>query len=146
VPRTYHSIGLLLTDGRVLMGGGGLCGDCQYNHLDVQIYSPPYLFEPDGSLAVRPQIDSAPTQTSWNQSMSVNTDTDVSEFVFVRMSSATHSTNNDQRRIPLEFTGGAGSYQVAAPTSSGVAPPGVYMLFALDANGVPSIATSVALR
>ena len=27
-PRTYHSIALLLPDGKVLSGGGGLCGEC----------------------------------------------------------------------------------------------------------------------
>src|SRR5260221_13073780 len=32
VPRTYHSIALLLPDGRVLSGGGGLCGTCSTNH------------------------------------------------------------------------------------------------------------------
>ena len=27
-PRTYHSVALLMLDGRVFSGGGGLCGDC----------------------------------------------------------------------------------------------------------------------
>lgn len=147
IPRTYHSMGLLLRDGRVLMGGGGLCGlFCQYNHLDVQIFTPPYLFAGDGSLASRPVIQSAPSETSWNQAMPVVTDGDVTEFVLVRMASATHSTNNDQRRIPLAFNGSDGSYSVFTPTSSGVAPPGIYMLFAIDADGVPSVSTAVALN
>lgn len=146
VARTYHSMGLLLTDGRVLMGGGGLLANCGCNHFDVQIFTPPYLFADDGTLAPRPQIESAPSQTSWNQTMSVTTDVDVDQFVFVRMSSATHSVNNDQRRVPLSFSGDAGSYQVEAPTSSGVAPPGVYMLFAIDGDGVPSVAASVTLN
>lgn len=146
VARTYHSIGLLLTDGRVLMGGGGLCGSCNYNHLDVQIFTPPYLFANDGSLATRPQVESAPSQTTWNATMDVSTDVDIAEFTFVRMSSATHSTNNDQRRIPLPFTGSSGTYSVDAPTSSGIAPPGAYMLFAIDADGVPSVAVTVILN
>ena len=45
VARTYHSTALLLKDGRVLSAGGGACGDgCAANHLDGQIFSPPYLF------------------------------------------------------------------------------------------------------
>ena len=28
IPRTYHSVALLLPDGRVFSGGGGLCGTC----------------------------------------------------------------------------------------------------------------------
>ena len=38
VPRNYHSLALLLPDGRVLSGGGGLGGG---DHRDVQIFTPP---------------------------------------------------------------------------------------------------------
>ena len=55
VPRTYHSFGLLMKDGRVLAGGGGgLCGNCGVNHDDVEIFTPPYLLNADGSSAIRP--------------------------------------------------------------------------------------------
>ena len=37
IPRVYHSIALLLLDGTVLSGGGGLCGTCTTNHFDAQI-------------------------------------------------------------------------------------------------------------
>ena len=43
IPRTYHSVALLLPDARVFVGGGGLCGDCTTNHLDGEIFTPPYL-------------------------------------------------------------------------------------------------------
>jgi hypothetical protein len=58
----------------------------------------------------------------------------------VRLSSVTHSVNNDQRRIPLSFatTATFNSYLVNIPTSSGVAIPGYYMLFAMNRSGVPS--------
>ena len=49
IPRNYHSVAVLLPDGRVFSGGGGLCGTCSTNHPDGQIYSPPYLFNPDGT-------------------------------------------------------------------------------------------------
>ena len=58
VPRNYHSIGLLLLDGRVLSAGGGLCGNCAANHQDGQVYTPAYLYNSDGSLAIRPVIHS----------------------------------------------------------------------------------------
>jgi hypothetical protein len=60
VPRTYHSAAVLLPDGRVFVGGGGLCGDRDFcvsgsvNHPDAQIYSPRYLFNADGTAAARP--------------------------------------------------------------------------------------------
>ncbi len=142
VPRNYHSLGLLLADGRVLVGGGGLCGGCATNHADVQIYSPPYLFNADGSDAVRPRIISAPESVDLNEVFEVTTNTAVTEFTLVRMSSATHAVNNDQRRIPLSFTPGDGNlaYDLRTPADGGVAIPGAYMLFATDGSGVPSVA------
>ncbi len=143
VPRNYHSIALLLPDGRVMAGGGGLCGGCDTNHADVQIYSPPYLFNSDGSPAAQPRIISAPGSVDLNETFDVTTNRAVSEFVLMRMSSATHSVNNDQRRIPLGFSPGQGnlSYRVQTPADGGVAIPGVYMLFAIDGAGVPSVAS-----
>lgn len=49
VPRVYHSMSLLLPDGRVFSGGSGLCeyqqyvsGECtgEHDHADAQIFSP----------------------------------------------------------------------------------------------------------
>lgn len=53
-PRNYHSVAILLPDGRVFSGGGGLCGSCATNHPDGQIFSPPYLFNANGTLRARP--------------------------------------------------------------------------------------------
>ena len=41
-PRVYHSVALLLSDGRVFVGGGGQCGTCPTNHPNAEIFSPPY--------------------------------------------------------------------------------------------------------
>lgn len=57
VPRTYHSAAALLPDGRVFVGGSGLCGTrCSVNHLDAEMYSPNYLFNADGTPATRPTV------------------------------------------------------------------------------------------
>jgi hypothetical protein len=59
----------------------------------------------------------------------------------------THSVNNDQRRIPLAFRAvGQNRFQVDIPGNRGVAPPGNYMLFAIDPSGVPSVAKVVNVR
>ncbi|HKE15394.1 MAG TPA: RICIN domain-containing protein [Kofleriaceae bacterium] len=148
VPRNYHSIALLLPDARVLVGGGGLCGaGCEANHPDLEFYSPGYLFDPSGQPAVRPVITAAPTTARYNTTISVTTSAAVASFVFIRMGSVTHTVNNDQRRVPAVITGQVGTtYTVATPANSGVAPPGFYMLFAIDSSGVPSVAKILRVR
>jgi galactose oxidase len=148
VPRVYHSVTVLLPDGRVFAGGGGLCGNCYgnpaLNHADGQIFSPPYLFGPDGKPAPRPAITSAPGTFAPGATITVNTDRPVSAFSLVRMSTATHSINTDQRRVPLVASAVNGtSYTLPTPADRGVLVPGNYMLFAMDAGGVPSVAASV---
>ncbi|MDF5715253.1 MAG: DUF1929 domain-containing protein [Rhizonema sp. NSF051] len=146
IPRTYHSVALLLPDGRIFSGGGGLC-DCDVNHFDAQIYSPPYLFAPDGTLANRPTINSAPDRAVYGNTIQVNTDRYISSFSLVRFSAVTHTVNTDQRRIPLTFyTADTNSYNIQIPGDPGIAPPGYYMLFAFDSQGVPSIASNILIR
>lgn len=57
--RTYHSVAILMQDGRVWVGGGGLCGDSKVNHPNAQIFTPPYLYNSSNNLANRPVINSA---------------------------------------------------------------------------------------
>ncbi|SDC59692.1 galactose oxidase [Variovorax sp. CF079] len=144
-PRNYHSVALLLLDGRVLAGGGGLCA-CPADHPDAEIYTPPYLLAPDGTPAPRPAITAAPATATWGSQIAVATDRAAASFALVRMASATHSVNTDQRRIPLSFTGTAGNYQLGIPADRGVVLPGNYMLFALDGSGVPSVARTINIR
>ncbi|MBV9081574.1 MAG: DUF1929 domain-containing protein [Acidobacteriaceae bacterium] len=140
-PRTYHSVALLLPDARVLVGGGGQCGSCPTNHPDVEIFSPPYLFNSNGTQASRPGITSAPSTAQAGQNISVKTNVAVGNFVIVRMSSVTHTVNNDQRRVPLQIVSNSGtSYTVSIPSDTGVVTPGYYMLFANNAKGTPSVA------
>src|SRR5205823_3949282 len=84
VPRNYHSVALLLPDGRVLSTGGGLCGaECAANHANLQILSPPYLFNTDGTAAVRPVIRSAPSSASHGTGITVTTDSPVAAFAML---------------------------------------------------------------
>jgi len=145
-PRTYHSTALLLPDARVFVGGGGQCGPCGTNHENAEIFSPPYLFNPNGSLATRPVIGSAPAAAVLGSAIPVTTDTRGLTFEAIRISSATHTVNNDQRRIPLMAAAAAGNaYSVVLPSDPGVAPPGYYMLFAINAQGTPSVARTIKI-
>ncbi|MCJ1310119.1 hypothetical protein MMC25_003780 [Agyrium rufum] len=146
-PRTYHSIALLLPDATVLSGGGGLCGTCSVNHFDAQIFSPAYLFNSDGSAATRPKITFVSSaNVTVGAKITVNTDSTVSTFSLIRFGSTTHSVNTDQRRIALTPTGSGTSYSVTVPADSGIALPGYWMLFALNASGVPSLANTILIR
>ncbi|KAI9691496.1 MAG: hypothetical protein M1822_007567 [Bathelium mastoideum] len=146
-PRNYHSVGLLMPDGTVFSGGGGLCGSgCAGNHFDGQFYSPPYLFEADGvTKAPRPVISKvSSTSFAVGANLTVTTQAAVSSFALMRIGSATHTVNTDQRRVPLTATSTSGfSYTLKTPTDAGVLLPGYWLLFVLNAAGVPSVATTV---
>ncbi|KAI4089908.1 MAG: hypothetical protein LQ344_005098 [Seirophora lacunosa] len=147
IPRNYHSTGLLLPDATVYNGGGGLCGDgCATNHPDAQIYSPPYLFNADGSLAARPAIDFLSAgEVAVGGRLSITTSGPaVTAFSMIRLGSTTHTVNTDQRRIALTpESGDYGSFTVTVPADPGVALPGYWYMFALTEGGVPSVAKFV---
>ena len=147
VARLYHSASLLLPDGTVLTGGGGAPGPV--TNRNAEIYHPPYLFLRDGSgaLAPRPTIAAAPTALDWSEAFQVTMDgsAPVSRVALVRAGSVTHSFNNDQRFIEMPFTQDGTQIRLQAPASRNTAPPGFYLLFVFDGNGVPSVARTIRL-
>ena len=152
VTRQYHSTALLLPDGRVLSSGGGICGTCDevgYLAKNAQVFTPPYLFKKDGSgqLAPRPQVSAAPGELPYNAPFSISTPNaaSISKVALVRLGAVTHSVNMEQRYVPLSFTAAGGALQATSPANANVAPPGVYMLFVIGADGVPSVARMVQL-
>jgi Domain of unknown function (DUF1929)/Bacterial Ig-like domain len=148
--RQYHSTALLLPDARVLSAGGGICSTCDavgYLAKNAEVFSPPYLFKKSGGLAPRPQITSAPDRVTYNAPFAISTPNAASirKVALVRLGAVTHSVNMEQRYVPLSFTAGTGTLNATAPVNPNVAPPGVYMLFVTDANGVPSVARMVRI-
>lgn len=144
--RLYHSVSMLLPDGRVLTGGGGAPGP--QTNLNAEIYSPPYLFEPNtsGRLAVRPTITAAPSTAGFGTVVPVSTDTTgISKVTLVRTGSATHTVDFDQRHVPVGFTTAGTVVNVTMPSDRNLAPPGYYMLFVFNRAGVPSVARILRL-
>jgi hypothetical protein len=58
----------------------------------------------------------------------------------MRPSAVTHATDMDQRSVALAFARDGGLLRVTSPPDASVAPPGYYMMFALDSAGIPSVA------
>jgi chitinase len=51
----------------------------------------------------------------------------------------------EQRYVPLSFTAGADTLSATVPANANNAVPGIYMLFIVDASGVPSVARMVTV-
>jgi len=139
-PRLYHSMSLLLPDGRVLVGGGGAPGPVQ--NMNMEVYLPPYLFDGTGARAMQPRLTSAPGQIDIGETFFLDfTDAaDISRVTMVKTASVTHSWNMEQRFIELTFVRDGSRLRVQAPTRAADAPPGFWMVYALNENGVPSTA------
>jgi hypothetical protein len=67
----------------------------------------------------------------------------ITKVTLVRIGAVTHSVNMEQRYIPLSFSAANGALNATSPVNANVAPPGVYMLFAINSSGVPSVAKMV---
>src|SRR5262245_39334497 len=144
--RLYHSGALLLPDARVLVDGGGAPGPL--TNLNVEIYTPPYLLDPDGDPMPRPRIESAPDtiQIGGNFSVGFSNASSISRVNLVKTGSVTHSVNMAQAFLDPGFTPGGSLLNVAAPVRAADAPPGYYMLFVIDPQGVPSNARIVHIN
>lgn len=138
VARVYHSTALLLPDGRVLSTGGGRPAPVNgVENLNAEIYSPPYLFN-----GPRPVITSAPDRVGYKQRFVVKTPNaaDVVKATWIRLGSVTHTFNMNQRINHLGVANLADGVVIEAPSDPNLTPPGHYMLFLINAKGVPSIA------
>jgi len=140
--RGYHSNGLLLPDGRVVVAGGGHPDSTAGAQTNAEIYSPPYLFK-----GARPVITSAPPLVLYGATFSVTTPdaADITNITWIRLGSVTHAFNQNQRINRLAFSHAAGSLTVTAPSNPALCPPGHYLMFLLNTSGVPSVASIVQI-
>jgi hypothetical protein len=96
----------------------------------------------------RPTISDAPTTVGYGEAFAaISPDADVTRAVLVAPAATTHADDTNQRHVELAIrkrTDGQG-YDLTAPARAALAPPGYYMLFLLNDQGVPSIARFVRL-
>ena len=144
--RLYHSSSLLLPDATVLTLGGGAIGP-QLN-LNAEIYYPPYLFNADGTPAARPIIASAPMTADPGQTIAIGTPApaDISRVTLLKTGSVTHSFDMDQRFLELPFAVAGDELQASLPANAFETPPGFYMVFVFNGQGVPSEAAMLRIN
>lgn len=139
--RDYHSVALLLPSGQVMMAG--------WNNTAIEIYSPPYLFR-----GARPVISSAPTLVHHGQSFVIESPdaSSIVKVVLVRPMAVTHQTDTEQKVLEMPYI-----HDHANPTRLTLTAPhgghphslaqqGYYMMFAINNNGVPSVAKWIYLH
>ena len=141
-PREYHSTALLLPDGRVLQSGMGADFGNVPNETSAEFFSPPYLFK-----GARPTVTQTPQQIPYGSTFTVTTPdaASIGKVVLIRMGAVTHAFDQNTRYVPLSFQQVSGALTVTAPADGYAAPPGYYMLFLVNNNGVPAVAPFVQL-
>ncbi len=152
-PRTYHNTGMLMPDGRVLVGGHAPISTAYLSNIAVpgaepnpdrdptfEIYEPPYLFA-----GHRPTIAAAADTLAYGDTIRIATPdaASIDSVVVMRNSAITHLVDGDQRAVELPVVRRvAGAVYVKAPPRPEVAPPGPYLLFLNQKVGgrlVPSV-------
>ncbi|KAL3826045.1 hypothetical protein ACJIZ3_022074 [Penstemon smallii] len=158
VPRMYHSTANLLPDGRILIAGSNPHYFYKFNsefptELRIEAFSPEYLAADKAN--IRPVLVELPERVGYGEvfEAAMTVDLPVVGFVEVNLASApfaTHSFSQGQRLVKLlvetPAVDGGGRYTIkcTAPPDARVAPPGYYMVFAVN-QGVPSVGKWVQL-
>jgi hypothetical protein len=142
IPAAYHSSAILLPDATVLLSEDDRTktAEAAANHR-LQVYFPPYLFR-----GPRPALQ-APAELVRGQAFGINVTVPATRFianaVLIAPAAVTHGNDMHQRFIKLPLAAAAGTLTATVPASSALVPPGYYMLFVVDSEGVPSIAQFV---
>ncbi|WP_331745821.1 galactose oxidase-like domain-containing protein [Streptomyces virginiae] len=138
VVRNYHSVALLMRDGRVWTAGSSHNGHPGINNAEmrIEVYEPWYHGNPN-----RPEILAAPDRWTTGEQFILRTTqaSDIRRVAMVRTGSCTHAFNADQRYVSLKFTYEGGDIlAVTAAPDGNIAPTGMYFLYTINKQGLPS--------
>jgi Galactose oxidase-like, Early set domain len=141
IPRGYHSVALLMPDGRVWTAGSTNNEDAQ-EQTTIELYEPDYM-----SVSNRIVIETCPPSIGYGQSFTIRVNHGpVRNVALIRCGSVTHAFDSDQRFVGLVITNFAEvvsgtetllELTLSSPVGPGIAPPGYYMLWAIDNAGNP---------
>ena len=126
---------------KVTLWNGATIPDNEEMRLDV--YSPPYLFK-----GPRPVITAVPEEWHYGETVDISSlqAVDIRWASLVRSGVTTHSFNTGQRLVDLPITAqGGGTLKATVTNEPNLAPPGWYMLFLVNQQGVPSVAKWIHL-
>lgn len=138
VGRNYHSMNLLLPDGRVMiLGSNPIDGSVE---MRVSIYNPPYLYR-----GTRPTVTSAPANATYGQSISFEVTGNVASASLTSPMSSTHQMDTNSRLVDLPITGTGTTRNAVVPSNAALLPPGPYMLTVLDDKGAVSTARWITI-
>ncbi|MFD4737051.1 galactose oxidase-like domain-containing protein [Streptomyces virginiae] len=151
LPRGYHSNAVVLPDGRVMVTGDELQQLANDPKIDddmngsIEIFEPAYLHQ--GGRPALDRVPDGPLRYAAAFTVGTSTPDKVKKAVLLAPTTATHSLNTSQRHVELGIVKRQGNnLRLQAPPSANDIPPGYYMLFLLDENGVPSAAKWVSFR
>lgn len=145
VPRMYHSIAMLLPDGRVITAGSNPeANTVAGGELRLELYHPPYLFR-----GPRPFIQATPQEWQYGATIEIHTPQaeDIQWVQIIRPMATTHSWDSNQRLVDIPFKPhGLCHIEAQVQREATIAPPGWYMLFITDRRGIPSVAKWIHLQ
>jgi len=134
VPRLYHSVALLMPDGKVVTAGSN--PQRLTEELRIEVYWPAYLFAGE-----RPVCRPDQTEVGYGATVAAQAPNaaELASVALIRPGATTHSADVEQRLIdvPHQVTA-ADRISLHLPASGNLAPPGWYLVFALNTAGVPS--------
>ncbi|KAH7572275.1 hypothetical protein ACOSP7_015346 [Xanthoceras sorbifolium] len=164
IPRMYHSVAVVLPDGKVLVAGSNTNDGYRYDvkyptELRVEKFSPPYLDPSLAQLRQEINVEKSDKVITYGKQFTVNVGSKELELnrndIKVTMYApafTTHGVSMNQRLLMLGTVDvinnvwpGIHSIIAMAPPSGTVAPPGYYLLYVVY-KGVPSVAMWIQIK